>query len=120
TLAAGSNAIDQSAVFLVSGGAKGVTAHCMVRLAREYRCKFILLGRSAYGDGDPQWARGVTDEPGLKKQAMLFLQSSGETATPEKVKALVRPIFDQRQIAGTLEAISRVGGQARYVAADVT
>jgi 3-oxoacyl-(acyl-carrier-protein) synthase/acyl carrier protein len=37
----------QSQVFLVSGGAKGITAQCVIKLAQQYQCKFILLGRSS-------------------------------------------------------------------------
>ena len=37
--------ISPSSVFVVSGGAKGITAQCTVKLAQQKRCKFVLLGR---------------------------------------------------------------------------
>ena len=40
------NSIDENSLFLVSGGAKGVTAHCVIRLAQTYQCKFILENMS--------------------------------------------------------------------------
>ncbi|MCK4826528.1 beta-ketoacyl synthase, partial [bacterium] len=42
--------IDPASVFVVSGGAKGVTAECVAKLASLYRCKFILLGRSLFSE----------------------------------------------------------------------
>jgi len=42
-----STTITKDSVFLVSGGAKGVTATCVLELAKYFQCKFILLGRSS-------------------------------------------------------------------------
>ena len=38
--------VSPSSVFVVSGGAKGITAQCTIKLAQHQPCKFILLGRS--------------------------------------------------------------------------
>ena len=60
-------------VWLVSGGAKGVTAQCVIRLARQYHAKFILLGRSELAGAEPEWASGVTDAAELKRRIMTML-----------------------------------------------
>ena len=39
--------VTKDSVFLVSGGAKGVTATCVKEIAKTFGCKFILLGRSS-------------------------------------------------------------------------
>jgi polyketide-type polyunsaturated fatty acid synthase PfaA len=114
------NRITADSVFLVSGGAKGVTTHCVARIASEYRCKFILLGRSAFSASEPAWSNGIADEAGLKKAAMQALSASGDKPTPAKVQQLVRPVLSDREIAAALAAIRSVGGQAEYVSADVT
>ncbi|SGZ06810.1 Polyunsaturated fatty acid synthase PfaA [Moritella viscosa] len=118
-LTAGNN-IDANSVFLVSGGAKGVTAHCVVRIAKEYQAKFILLGRSKFSTDEPNWAQGISDEAALKKAAMQALIVAGDKPTPVKVVKLIKPIQANREIAQTLTAITAVGGQAEYVSADVT
>ena len=118
-LASGSS-IDNDSVFLVSGGAKGVTAHCVIEIAKRYQSKFILLGRSLFNDNEPSWAQGVTDEVALKKAAMQALIAAGDKPTPVKVTQFVRPVLANREIAQTLTAIKAAGGQAHYVAADVT
>ncbi|TMM44809.1 type I polyketide synthase [Colwellia ponticola] len=129
----GANTIDSQAVFLVSGGAKGVTAHCVIEIAKQHQAKFILLGRSPLLAGEdkggdqseesptePSWANGHHDEAALKKAAMQVLIASGEKPTPVKVTQFVRPILANREIVQTLNAIKAAGGQAQYVAADVT
>ncbi|WP_245597656.1 type I polyketide synthase [Psychromonas aquimarina] len=118
-LAAG-NSINCDSVFLVSGGAKGVTAHCIIRLAKQYQSKFILLGRSSYQSDEPSWAAGIDDQAELKKAAMQSLLASGEKPTPVRISAFIRPVLANREIKATLDAVAAVGGIAEYVSADVT
>lgn len=108
-------------VFLVSGGAKGITAECVVGLARRYGSRFVLIGRSDYvPDGLPDWATGIDEEAGLRRAAMAFLAQSGEQVTPRRVGSLVAHVTSQREIQHTLESVVAAGGQAIYVSADVT
>jgi polyketide-type polyunsaturated fatty acid synthase PfaA len=120
TLTPDSNSVNSNSVFLVSGGAKGVTAHCVIEIAKQYQSKFILLGRSAFDPNEAAWAQGIIDEVALKKAAMQVLIASGEKPTPVRVNQLVSPIIANREIAQTLTAIRAAGGQAHYIAADVT
>ena len=114
------NSINADSVFLVSGGAKGVTAHCVIRIAQEHKSKFILLGRSVFSNDEPSWAKGINDEAALKKAAMQALIAAGDKPTPVKVMQFIKPIFANREISDTLNAIKAAGGQAEYVASDVT
>jgi NAD(P)-dependent dehydrogenase (short-subunit alcohol dehydrogenase family) len=109
-----------SGVWLVSGGAKGVTAQCVIRLARQYRAKFILLGRSELTGPEPEWALGVTDDAELKRRIMAALTAKGEKATPAKIQKEFNALQSHRTIEGTLTAITEAGGQAIYCNADVT
>jgi NAD(P)-dependent dehydrogenase (short-subunit alcohol dehydrogenase family) len=112
--------LTSAGVWLVSGGAKGVTAQCVIRLARQYRAKFILLGRSELTGAEPEWARGVTDEAELKRRIMAHLTEKGEKPTPAKIKKEFSALESRRTIEETLAAITEAGGQALYCAADVT
>ena len=80
---------NQDSVFLVSGGAKGVTAHCVVELAKKHQCQFILLGRSRFDANQPDWASGLTEQADLNKAAMAAITSEGEKPTPVAVKKIV-------------------------------
>jgi NAD(P)-dependent dehydrogenase (short-subunit alcohol dehydrogenase family) len=112
--------IQPSSVFLVTGGARGITAKCVVKLAEEFSCKFILLGRSKLLETEPEYARGCFEEPVLKKRIMEFLLSQGEKPTPMSVQKLYNQVSSSREIQQTLETIKQAGGYAEYVSADVT
>lgn len=111
--------ITKESVFVVSGGAKGITASCVEQVAATYGCRFILLGRSEL-EADPDWAIGAPDEASLKKAAMAHLQASGQKPTPPAVNKLSRRVLSAREIHETLENIQAKGGQAVYVSADIT
>jgi len=112
--------VDSSSVFVVSGGAKGVTASCVARLAEEYKCKFVLLGRSPFTGEEPEWARGCHDPSDLKKRGMEAIKAQGEKPTPRKVEEVLKPVLANREISSTLAAVQEAGGEAKYVQADVT
>ncbi|MBN9101242.1 MAG: SDR family NAD(P)-dependent oxidoreductase [Pseudonocardia sp.] len=101
-------------VLLVTGGARGVTARCVVALAARSGAEFLLLGRTPLRE-DPEWAVGV-EEPGLQAAALAAAVAS----TPREVAALVSGVAAQREVRATLDAVLAAGGRARYLAADVT
>lgn len=57
--------ITSSSVFVVSGGARGITAYCVEVMASYYHCKFILMGRSELHP-DPEWAKSALMKPRSK------------------------------------------------------
>ena len=113
------NKLDENSVFLVSGGAKGVTAHCVIEIAKQYQCKFILLGRSSYQAKEDDWSLSYATESELKKAAMKHLLNTGEKPSPKLIKQLIGPVLANREITQTLQSIEAFGGIAEYVSADV-
>ena len=112
--------IRPSSVFLVSGGAKGITAKCTIRLAQKHPCKFILLGRSELVENEPEFAQGCFDDATLKKRIMENLISLGTKPTPMSVQKIYNEITSNREIKETLTAIKNAGGDAQYLSVDVT
>ncbi|MGB6295520.1 MAG: SDR family NAD(P)-dependent oxidoreductase [Rivularia sp. (in: cyanobacteria)] len=112
--------IRPESVFLVSGGAKGITAKCAIELATQYPCKFILLGRSQLLESEPLFANNCFDEAVLKKRIMKDLLDRGEKPTPMQVKKIYNQIISDREIKETLEKIKQVGGSSEYISVDVT
>jgi len=53
-------------VVVATGGARGVTAACMIELAKISQAKMVLLGRTALED-EPAFCAGARDEAALKK-----------------------------------------------------
>jgi len=111
--------ISSTSVFLVSGGAKGITAECVIELAKQKKCQFILLGRSAIAD-EPTWAVGCSSESELKQRLMEDFLAKGEKPTPVMVQHEFNAISSKREIEKTLSAIEQAGGQAEYLSVDVT
>ncbi|MEQ8970428.1 MAG: SDR family NAD(P)-dependent oxidoreductase [Coleofasciculus sp. C1-SOL-03] len=112
--------IHSSSVILVSGGGRGITAQCVIKLAQYYPCNFILLGRSPFTETEPEWAKNCRNEADLKKRIMQDLIAQGEKPTPIKVQKIFKTLSAQREIATTLSTIHQVGGQAEYLSVDIT
>ncbi len=112
--------IGPTSVFLVSGGARGITARCVIRMAEVFRCGFILLGRTPVSEPEPPWARGCDGEADLKKQMVVFCRARGLKPAPREIQTTCGRIMGRREVEGTLWAVRRAGGRAVYVCADVT
>ena len=111
--------ITKDQVFLVSGGAKGITAQCVIKIAQQYQCKFILLGRSST-EVEPVWAENCENEAELKQRILENFQAQGEKPTPIMVQKKYQSISSQREIQNTLKAIAEAGGEAEYLSVDIT
>ncbi len=112
--------IESSSVFLASGGARGITAQCVIRLAQDYGGRWILLGRSAITDAEPDWAVDCFDEAELKRRILQNALAQGLKPTPKGIQSTYKAISTHREILNTLREIEAVGGQAEYLSADVT
>jgi len=107
--------ITEDSVFIVSGGARGITAKCIIKLAQFCPCKFILLGRSKLIE-EPEWAKNCCDEIELKKIAFF----REKKLNIQEINRLIKNILASREIKETLQAIEKLGGQAEYLSVDLT
>ena len=112
--------VSRDSVFLVSGGAKGITATCVIDMAKAFQCKFILLGRSSIEEEVPAFAKGESDEGALKRLIMNDLKEKGEAPSLSKVKSIYSYIVAKKEIDQTLAEIKALGGEAIYIKGDVT
>jgi NAD(P)-dependent dehydrogenase (short-subunit alcohol dehydrogenase family) len=111
--------ISSADVFLVSGGARGITAKCVVGMARRFGCRFILLGRTAAG-AVPEWAVQGLEDAALKQRIAAEIAGRGERAVPNAIQREFNVIRARQEIAQTLQEIADAGGQAEYLSADVS
>jgi NAD(P)-dependent dehydrogenase (short-subunit alcohol dehydrogenase family) len=112
--------ITKDSIFLVSGGAKGVTAKCVIEMAKAFQCKFILLGRSDFGYELPTYAQNGIAESALKGQIMNDMKARGEKPNLAIVKKTFNNIVAKKEILSTLQQIKNNGGEAIYIQGDVT
>ena len=111
--------VNPSSVFVVSGGAKGITAQCTIKLAQNQPCTFILLGRSEITT-EPEYTRDFLEDAALKKRIMENFISQGEKPRPMMVQKIFNEINSSREIKKTLAAIEEAGAKAEYISVDVT
>ncbi|MEZ4238076.1 MAG: SDR family NAD(P)-dependent oxidoreductase [Myxococcota bacterium] len=114
--AADSLALDEQAVVLLTGGARGITARVAVVLAERYRCRLVLVGRSpapAAAEA-PAWADAHTDAD--LRAAIL---ARGEARAPAEVERKLRRIKAERQMRETFASVRAAGSPLEYHAADV-
>ncbi|MBD0262875.1 MAG: SDR family NAD(P)-dependent oxidoreductase, partial [Tolypothrix sp. Co-bin9] len=109
-----------TSVFLVSGGARGITAQCVIKLAQHQPGKFILLGRSAIAQSEPDFAQDCFEEAVLKKRIMENILSQGEKPTPMSVQKIYNSIISSLEIKQTISTIQKAGSTAEYISVDVT
>jgi malonyl CoA-acyl carrier protein transacylase len=105
-------------VVVVSGGARGVTAGCVIELVRRTGARAVLLGRSALED-EPAELAHVQGDAQLKRAMLEQAKAQGTSLTPPELGKRVERILAGREIRSTLEACRAAGGDARYVAVDV-
>jgi acyl transferase domain-containing protein/NAD(P)-dependent dehydrogenase (short-subunit alcohol dehydrogenase family)/3-hydroxymyristoyl/3-hydroxydecanoyl-(acyl carrier protein) dehydratase/acyl carrier protein len=111
-------AIGPNDLLVVTGGARGITAACVVELARRHRPGLVLLGRTELTD-EPDWAEGVPAER-LRAAIVAWLHEPGSIPAPRDVEAAYRRIVGLREIAETLRAVRDADAEVHYVAVDVT
>ncbi len=105
---------------LVTGGARGITAECIVGLSSKFAGKVVLLGRTALDTEEPAWANGEPSSEQLYERALGFLKQNHPSPTPMQAKRLVGEVISRRQARETLDRIRANGVECAYYAVDVT
>ncbi|KCZ94291.1 SDR family NAD(P)-dependent oxidoreductase [Hyphomonas johnsonii] len=106
-------------LWLVTGGARGVTATCAVELARRTGGTFLLAGRSALSP----WPQGIPPTTELKTLRAALAQqavASGQKVKPADIDRAARAALAGQEIQATLTALASAGGTAHYVQLDLS
>lgn len=102
-------------VVVVSGGARGVTAACVLAWARAGVC-LALLGSQPPSEV-PESLAHHSDEAEL---IQALAQQAPQPRNPRELRQQARAILRANEIQRTLARIHALGGQASYHACDVT
>ena len=117
--------IQRDWVFLVTGGARGVTAEIARQLAERYQPTLILAGASPLPSGpEPADTAGVTETPRLKAAITARLRAASPSAKPAAVKpaaveAALQRLLKDREITQSIEGLRRAGAKVEYHSVDV-
>jgi acyl transferase domain-containing protein/acyl carrier protein/NAD(P)-dependent dehydrogenase (short-subunit alcohol dehydrogenase family) len=104
-------------LILVTGGARGVTAASLMPLAQAWRPRFVIWGRTALGDAEPEELAGLTEAPALKR---ALLQRHPELTNPRELEAAYRQLIQQRELRANIRALEDLGAQVVYETVDVS
>jgi NAD(P)-dependent dehydrogenase (short-subunit alcohol dehydrogenase family)/acyl carrier protein len=108
--------LDASSVILLIGGARGITARVAVALARRYRCRLELIGRSPEPDVSEFEVVGASRDPQALRQALI---ARAPNAAPAAIEAECARLRASEELRSTIAAIGETGGTARYTPVDV-
>jgi acyl transferase domain-containing protein/NAD(P)H-dependent flavin oxidoreductase YrpB (nitropropane dioxygenase family)/NAD(P)-dependent dehydrogenase (short-subunit alcohol dehydrogenase family) len=108
--------LDELSVVLVTGGARGITSHVARAVARRFRCRLEIVGRSPLPDGEEdEDIREAGDLPAIRQ----VLLARGELHGPAEIEATAARILADREIRSTLAALAEAGSEVAYHAVDV-
>ncbi|MDH6115074.1 acyl transferase domain-containing protein/NAD(P)H-dependent flavin oxidoreductase YrpB (nitropropane dioxygenase family) [Kitasatospora sp. MAP12-15] len=105
--------LDQDAVVLLVGGARGITARFAATLAAASRCRLELLGRTAW----PQDPESAVTAAARDRSALRSALARDGVPLPS-VDGAVSRLLAGREVAATLDELARLGSPARYRSVD--
>jgi acyl transferase domain-containing protein/NAD(P)-dependent dehydrogenase (short-subunit alcohol dehydrogenase family)/acyl carrier protein len=112
--------IERDWVFLVTGGARGVTAEIARQLAERHQPTLILAGASPLPSGaEPADTAGIVEMPRLKAALTARLRASSTSVKPAAVEAALQRLLKDREIVQSIESLRRTGAKVEYHSVDV-
>ena len=107
--------LERGSVWLVTGGARGVTAGCALELGRRHGLSLVLVGSTRPIAVEPSWlALDEAGRRGLMGDVMLQARQRGDDP-----RAAWRVVEKSIEIATALDQYARAGVSARYLPCDL-
>jgi NAD(P)-dependent dehydrogenase (short-subunit alcohol dehydrogenase family) len=104
---------------LVSGGARGIAAACLIALSKELRPRLALLGRTALPKA-PFPHDDVADAGNALRDAILAdAAAQGTAISPRDLMGRLSSLRAQREIRDTLRALEDAGAETIYLSLDI-
>ena len=103
-------------VWVISGGARGITAELAVAMAKSFQPTLVLLGRTVLPESEPDWLLKLHTEQEIKKALFAHLNGDG---SPKVVEIKYREIIARREIRQQLHQIKSWGSPVCYKSLDV-
>lgn len=110
--------VDKHAVILVSGGARGVTAACLIALAKQIKARFVLLGRTEIID-ESDFSQQYFTEMELRKALLADTQAKNITPDLKQINQQVSQLLANREIKAVRQALADAGSETLYFNLDV-
>ncbi len=112
--------MEDGEILLITGGARGVTAECAVKIASRLEGKakitILLLGRSGEPQEEPEWLIHLDSESAIKKEIMVH---AGRKLTPRDLQNEFHKVMSNREILRNMRRIEAKGANVVYSSVDV-
>ena len=108
--------LDKDAVVMVLGGAQGITAELMIHFAKDYPCKYILVGRSA---NPLLTAHGATTKLETKDEIRQYLIHQGQFSKPAEIEQETNRVYKNNQILRCISTLEEGGSTVVYESLDL-
>ena len=105
-------------VFVITGGARGVTSSAALALANHGKPTLVLLGRSPSPSPEPKWLASLEEEASIKK-AILENELNKKKASPKKIEASYKKHMANREMSKNLDRLKSTGSDVIYYSVDV-
>lgn len=110
--------INKNDVILAIGGGRGITAKCIIELAKTNRYQFCIIGRTDLEQ--PTQFTQIESEPGLIKEMLAYYKSNNVKITSlNEVKIQAKHIISAHEIKETMKSLCELGSSVEYYKADV-
>lgn len=107
--------LDNDAVVIAFGGAQGISPTLLRKIATEYPCRYIVVGRSQA----PSDAWDKYKELESKEQIKKFLLTEEQMKSPAEIEKKAAKIFKINQVRVNLEKIRESGAEVLYESLDM-
>jgi acyl transferase domain-containing protein/acyl carrier protein/NAD(P)-dependent dehydrogenase (short-subunit alcohol dehydrogenase family) len=103
-------------VVVVTGGARGVTAHVALAMAKAWKPTLVLLGRSAPPTAEAAWLAPLATEAEIRQA--LLARASG-ALKPKELREALDTVLRNREGLRNIEAMVAAGAQVEYHGTDI-
>ncbi len=110
---------DSSWVFLLTGGARGITAEIAQTIAQRYKSRLILVGASEMPQEESADTSALTAPGAIRAVLLQRLRSGGKTVKPAAVEAAYQRLSRDREIRRNLAQLAQAGSPVEYHSVDV-
>ncbi len=114
--------LDARSIVLATGGARGITAHILRRLAERTGATMLIVGRTPLTDAaaEPAGVRDLTDAAALRAALIRRAADAGSRPQPPAIEAAVSRLMRAREVRANLDAIRAAGSAVEYHALDIS
>jgi acyl transferase domain-containing protein/NAD(P)H-dependent flavin oxidoreductase YrpB (nitropropane dioxygenase family) len=111
--------LDANSVLLVTGGARGITAHVALTLAEGGRPTLVLVGRTPL-EAESKQTAGLSELAELRTAMIELRKREGMELKPALVEQDCQRILAAREVRENLERLRATGASVEYLVCDVS